>query len=222
MIGNLEQIAPRKMSGLQLTGKGLGGLTLKKDDQLRLIEAMLSSIADFAYIFDLEGRFLYANPSLLKLWGKTLAEAVGKSFFELDYPPDLAARLQAQIQIVIDSGERVKDETLYTDINGHGEFYEYQFNPVMSEGRVVAVSGTTRIITDRKQREAELTNLTAQKDAQARLFDATLSSINDLAYTFDLDGSFPDETRFSTSRHRKPAASSDQRSGGDRLYIWGK
>ena len=60
----------------------------------------------------------------------------------------LAARLQGQIQTVIDTGKRVKDETLYTDVNGHEEFYEYLFSPVVSEGRVIAVSGTTRVITE--------------------------------------------------------------------------
>jgi PAS domain S-box-containing protein len=177
------------MSGLPLTNYP-GGLRLGRDELVGLYEAMLSSIADFAYIFDLEGRFLYANPSLLALWGKTLDEAAGKNFFELDYPAELAARLQRQIQAVIDTGKSVKDETLYTDVNGHEEFYEYLFSPVVSEGRIIAVSGTTRLITERKQREAELIELTSQKDAQARLFDATLASINDLAYTFDLEGNW--------------------------------
>jgi PAS domain S-box-containing protein len=45
-------------------------------------------------------------------------------------------------------------------------------------------------ITERKRHEVELAKLMQQTDAQARLFDATLSSITDLAYTFDLEGNW--------------------------------
>jgi PAS domain S-box-containing protein len=41
-----------------------------------------------------------------------------------------------------------------------------------------------------RERSKELAKLIQQTDAQARLFDATLSSIKDLAYTFDLEGNW--------------------------------
>src|SRR5580698_6028493 len=48
--------------------------------QRNTIETVLSHTADFSYIFDLEGRFLYINRALLSLWQKSLEEAVGKNF----------------------------------------------------------------------------------------------------------------------------------------------
>ena len=57
-------------------------------------------------------------------------------------------------------------------------------------GEVVGFVGVINDITSRKQQEAELSRLVCEKDAQARLFDATLSSITDLAYTFDLEGNW--------------------------------
>jgi PAS domain S-box-containing protein len=45
-------------------------------------------------------------------------------------------------------------------------------------------------ITEQKRHEVNLAKLMQQADAQARLFDATLSSIQDLAYTFDLEGNW--------------------------------
>jgi len=65
--------------------------------------------------FDLAGRFTYANQPLLDLWQKPFAEVVGKTF-ELDYPTDLAARLQQQIQQLITTRQPLKDETLYTHL----------------------------------------------------------------------------------------------------------
>ncbi len=92
------------------------------EQQRRIYETALSNSADFNYVFDLRGRFVYVNKALLALWGKDLHEAVGKDFLELDYPPDLADRLQRQIQSVIDSRQPLTDETPYS--SGVGERQE--------------------------------------------------------------------------------------------------
>src|SRR6478735_8894112 len=80
-------------------------------DVVDLRRLALDAITDFAYVFDLGGRFAFINKPLLDLWGLTLDEAVGKNFFDLQYPDDLAARLQQQIQEVIETRQRVVDET---------------------------------------------------------------------------------------------------------------
>jgi len=95
------------------------------------------------FTFDLAGRFTYANQPLLDLWQKPFAEVVGKTF-ELDYPTDLAARLQQQIQQLITTRQPLKDETLYTSAFGT-RAYEYIFVPLFgTDGAVEAVAGTTR------------------------------------------------------------------------------
>ncbi|MCA1603596.1 MAG: PAS domain S-box protein, partial [Acidobacteria bacterium] len=50
-------------------------LTRQIERQARVFNTTLSSITDFAYIFDRDGRFVYANQALLDLWGLTLDEA---------------------------------------------------------------------------------------------------------------------------------------------------
>ena len=65
--------------------------------------------SDFAYVFDPQGRFLYANASLLNLWGLPLADVVGKDFFDLRYPHDQAALLQRQLQEVVEHKRKVID-----------------------------------------------------------------------------------------------------------------
>ena len=130
-------------------------LMAASDRQRRGYETVLSNSFDFNYIFDLEGRFTYANQVLLNLWRKRLDEALGKTFLELDYPPDLAARLHSQILQVIDTGQPVRDEASYTSHLGVRE-YEYNFVPVLgADGVVEAVAGSTRDITERKQHELE-------------------------------------------------------------------
>ena len=134
--------------------------------QSRVFDTTLSAITDFAYIFDRDGRFLYANKALLNLWGLTLDAAVGKNFFDLKYPDDLAAKLQRQIQQVFRSREGLSDETPYTSPTGVTGHYEYIFSPVIAaDGTVEAVAGSTRDITERKRTEAAL--IEARQAAEA-------------------------------------------------------
>ena len=132
-------------------------LLLRLDQQARVLDITLSSISDFAYIFNRDGRFVFVNQALLNLWGLKLADAVGKNFFELHYPKELAARLQRQIQTVFKTKAGLTDETEYTSPTGAGGVYEYIFCPVFDRaGNVELVAGSTRDITDRKRVEGDL------------------------------------------------------------------
>ncbi|MBV9768320.1 MAG: PAS domain S-box protein, partial [Bryobacterales bacterium] len=117
----------------------------KQAEALRLqqwhtFDIALSNTPDFTYIFDLEGRFTYINRALLSLLQISLDEGVGKNFFDLNYPPDLAGRLQRQIQEVIDTREPLRDQTPFTDPTGETRYYEYIFVPVIAaDGKVEAV-----------------------------------------------------------------------------------
>lgn len=119
--------------------------------QLRKFDTVMAAVPDFIYQFDLEGRIVYISQSLLDLWRLTLDQAIGRNFHELDYPQDLATRLQRQIQQVIDTRQSLKDETPYTSPSGT-RIYEYLFFPLLAkDGSVEGVGGVTRDITERKE-----------------------------------------------------------------------
>ncbi|MCB1024159.1 MAG: PAS domain-containing protein, partial [Acidobacteria bacterium] len=135
-------------------------LRLRLDEQARFVDSILSSISDFVYTFDRDGRFVFVNKPLLDLWGLELKDAIGKTFFDLDYPEELAARLQFQIQQVFHTKQRVTDETMYVSPSGDTGYYEYIFNPFFGpENEVLLVAGTTRDITERKKAEKEIKRL---------------------------------------------------------------
>lgn len=151
--------------------------------QLRKFDALVAAIPDFLYTFDLAGRFTYISPTLLDLWQKTSDEALGKNFFDLDYPTDLATRLQQQIQQVIATRQPLKDETPYTSAIGT-RAYEYIFVPLLGiNGAVDAVAGVTRDITDRKQVEQAL----RQSEEQTRNI---LESIAEAFFALDENWQF--------------------------------
>ena len=146
--------------------------------QLHILDTTLASITDFAYTFGPDGRFLYANQPLLNLLGLTLPQIIGKNFFDLPYPPALAAQLQDQIQQVFATQASVVDETPFTSPAGVNGYYEYIFNPAMAvNGTVEFVAGSTRDITARKASEAEreqLLKALAAERAQLQALTATL------------------------------------------------
>ena len=125
--------------------------SIELERQLQKFNAVMASVPDFIYMFDLSGRFVDANKPLLDLLQKTSAEVIGKTFAELDYPPDLAIKLQDQIQAVIQTGRLLTDETPFTSASGT-KAYEYIFVPIFdTAGRVEMVAGVTRDITEHKQ-----------------------------------------------------------------------
>jgi PAS domain S-box-containing protein len=124
----------------------------KLHQQWHTFDTALSHTPDFTYTFDLEGRFTYVNRALLALWQKPLDEALGKNFFDLEYPPELAARLQSQIQQVIDTLRPLRDRTPFTGPTGETGYYEYIFVPILdANGRIRAVAGSTRDITEQNR-----------------------------------------------------------------------
>lgn len=138
---------------LNAATKGTGAqATADLERQARIFEMTLSFIADFVYIFDKEGRFIFANRPLARLLQRTPESMVGKNFFDLNYPPELAEKLQRQIREVLETKQIVRDETPFTSPAGETGYYEYIFQPfVGAAGTVENVVGSTRDVTERKK-----------------------------------------------------------------------
>jgi PAS domain S-box-containing protein len=140
-----------------MAAEALTELSRRTERRERILTTTLSTISDFAYTFDRDGRFLFVNQPLLDLWGITLEDAVGKNFFALGYPHDVAEKLQREIQQVLDTKTGLTGETPYTSPDGLEGYYEYIFSPAFGpDGSVEFVAGSTRDITERKRVEAEL------------------------------------------------------------------
>jgi PAS domain S-box-containing protein len=120
----------------------------------RLYETILSTTDDFAYVFDPEGRFLYANPRLLKVWAKTLDQVVGNTCHDLGYPAWHADMHMREVQEIVRTKQPIRGEVPFTGDSGIFGVYDYIFQPVLdSSGNVEFIVGTTRDVTARKQAE---------------------------------------------------------------------
>lgn len=103
-----------------------------------LFKAALEACADHIYIYDREGRYLYANPSGLEELGLPLEAVIGRSWRELGLPADIMERFECDLQIVITSGKpRISPITYSRD--GGSRYYEYLLSPVKSAANTVQI-----------------------------------------------------------------------------------
>ncbi len=123
--------------------------------QRRLYEAILGNTPDLAYVWDLQHRFIYVNQGLLRMWGRSWDDAVGKTCLELGYEPWHAALHDREIDHVVATRETVRGEVPFNGTFGR-RIYDYILVPVLDEdGQVEAVAGTKRDVTEHKRGEAE-------------------------------------------------------------------
>jgi len=153
-------------------------LSFESENRKRFYETFLSHTPDLAYVFDLNHRFIYANTVLLKMWGKTWEEAIGKNCLELGYEPWHAEMHDREIEQVIATKQPVRGEVPFNGTFGR-RIYDYIFVPVFgADGEVEVIAGTTRDVTERKEHEdrlQQLANDLAEANRRKTEFLATLA-----------------------------------------------
>ena len=136
------------------------------EKQTRLYETLTSATPDLIYVFGLDYRFSYANKALLEMWGKTWDNAVGKRLLENGYEPWHAEMHEREIDKVAATGKPIRGEVSFPHATLGRRVYDYIFTPIFdSKGKVEAVAGTTRDVTERKQVEHALAESSAQLQA---------------------------------------------------------
>lgn len=135
----------------------------RAEQQKRLYETVTSSTPDLIYVFGLDYTFTYANEALLNMWGKTWDEAIGKRLIENGYELWHAEMHEREIDQVVATRQPVRGEVSFPHATLGRRIYDYILTPVINnEGRVEAVAGTTRDITDIKQAEKILSESEAR------------------------------------------------------------
>ncbi len=133
------------------------------EERKRLYETITQNTPDLIYVFDLNYRFVYANDALLKMWGLSWDEAIGKSMIEIGYEPWHAEMHIREIDQVISTKKPVRGEVSFPHAKLGKRMYDYIFVPVINEkDEVEAITGTNRDISDIKNAEMELKKSEAQ------------------------------------------------------------
>ncbi len=124
------------------------------DQQKRVYETITSGTPDLMYVFDLDYRFTYVNNALLSMWGKTYADSIGKGLRENGYEEWHARMHEREIDHIKVTRQPVRGEVAFPHATLGKRIYDYILVPVIDEqGKVEAVAGTTRDVSERKRME---------------------------------------------------------------------
>jgi PAS domain S-box-containing protein len=163
-------IEVRDITDQKISEEALQKSVNRYQQQLRLFDGIATSTPDFVYVFDLQGRFLYANRRLLEVWGMELPDVIGKTTRELGYEQWHHEMHMREIEQVKKTKLPIKGEVPFkAPRTGLFGVYEYIFTPVTGpDGNVELIAGTTRDVTDRKRAEEERERLISELEASVR------------------------------------------------------
>ena len=125
------------------------------------------------HIKDAEGRYILINPLAEELFGVTEAEALGKTTHEV-FPKDLADAFAAHDKGVLESGEVIEQEEVWTREDGTHTYLTVKFPILNSRGGVIGTGAIGTDITKRKEAEGLSERL-------GRILDSSFNEI----YVFD-------------------------------------
>ncbi len=144
--------------------------------QSRFVATTLDALPDFVYAFDRSHRFVYVNRAMEELYGMAAGALVGRSFADLDFPSDLAARLDGHLDTIFRTGVTIQDEVYFTSPTGTSAYFQFRWGPVLAEdGSVEQVVGVSRDTTGRRMLEARLRESEERAAFLLRLSDAMRS-----------------------------------------------
>jgi PAS domain S-box-containing protein len=126
--------------------------------QARIFDQVLSASPDPICVIDRVGRFTYVNLALAQLFGLEQRHILGKTWRQLDLPPELVEMepIDGQREVVFATKRPLTKEISYPTIDGI-RHYECILSPILGVSRSVeAVICTARDITERKQVEESL------------------------------------------------------------------
>ncbi len=157
------------------------------EEILRQTQARFRSIVDSLSINlvlkDTECRRIYANRAYLELREQSLAELIGKTDADL-LPPDLAAKYQADDELVLRTGEVIHKFEENIDPKGIRSWTETVKGPLRdADGNITGIQVLFWDATDRKATEAAL-------ERERHLLHTLLDNIPDSIYFKDRQSRF--------------------------------
>jgi PAS domain S-box-containing protein len=142
-------------------------------------EAILSNIADMAWLKDRESRFIAMNDTLARFCGGAPGDLVGKTDLDI-WPPELALKYQQDDQEVMQTGKRKRMEEPLVSVQGNLVWVETIKTPIFNErGKVVGTAGIARDITERRRMEEALRKLSRALKAVTECDQALLRAHNE-------------------------------------------
>lgn len=139
----------------QSVAESLEHFTDVKEQETRLLGALLLASPDPIYVLDLKGRFIYANKATADLFGMQPGAIIKKTPFDLGFP--FASDFQHNLEKAMADQSTYRDKFTHTFASGKGEIFEYVLAPVLDElAQTEAVVCIARDITEQEIAKEEI------------------------------------------------------------------
>jgi PAS domain S-box-containing protein len=126
--------------------------TRESEEKLRSI---IENSSDQIFMLDKDYKYLSVNRALTETAGKSPQEMIGISISEI-YPENIAIQFSNNCKYVFDTGNSISIKEKYF-LHGRDYYISTSLNPVRDgSGKVIAVTGIARDITEAKQAEEEI------------------------------------------------------------------
>ncbi|MCZ6671927.1 MAG: PAS domain-containing protein [Verrucomicrobia bacterium] len=136
--------------------KKLRNLNSQVQQQGRTLETVLSASPSIVYMFDSQGRFLYANQSGAANFGVRPVDIIGKTWKALKLPDGVFEPFMEQVTRAFKTGKTIKDDLSYPTPDG-GQDFAYTLIPIMDiRGRVVNVIAYVNDVTLDREKDRVL------------------------------------------------------------------
>ncbi|MBD2532221.1 PAS domain S-box protein [Nostoc flagelliforme FACHB-838] len=149
-------------------------LTTQVQEQANILNAILTASVDHIYIFNRRGCYQYVSRDGATLLGFKPQDIVGKTMQELNLSTNFVEQLDNQRQVVMETGQPIKDECKYVTAD-EVHYYEYILTPLRNSNQTIeGVITVSRDITEHKRAEKSLRESEARF---RRLFESNLIGV---------------------------------------------
>jgi len=126
------------------------------EQQVQTMDTILSASPDHFYMFDRDGRFIYASCAGLQALGLQKSDIIGKTEGELGFPPEVIEQHKQRREAVFATGETLRGETSVLTVDGVRQ-HEYILIPIHdASGSVQVVVAKSTDVTEQRQAQEEL------------------------------------------------------------------
>ena len=160
-FAHLDSLAVTDFSGARLCRTSITDISgLKEAEEKlqaseRLFASFVGHLPSVAVIRDLDGRYLFVNDAVLKVFHNTREAWLGKTIEEL-WPPEVAEKFKAQDRLLLETKEPVRSLDTLRHPDGLHHYLYYTFPIVDQEGNPVMIGTNAVDVTEHLETKARL------------------------------------------------------------------
>jgi PAS domain S-box-containing protein len=132
----------------------------KSLEELRNTVTLLSAItnlsSDVIYVKDRQSRWIFANPALERIIGRTADKLLGKNDLEIYSNPEIGKTILENDRRIMDSGKEEILEEIFETPEGMRSFISVKTPRFNDNGQIIGIVGISHDITEHKNTEKEL------------------------------------------------------------------